>query len=388
MNKSAKVNWFGPSALVLCLSVSAAVLAATKDSGNKSDKLQTMKIQKTPFGKMPDGIAVDLYTLRNSQGTLVKVTTYGAIITEIHTPDRTGKPANIALGFDNLDQYLKGHPYFGAIAGRVANRIAKGKFALDGKEYTLAVNNGPNHLHGGLKGFDKKLWKAEPVQATDGAALKLTCTSPDGEEGYPGHLTVTVVYTLTDKNELKMEYTATTDKATPINLTNHTYFNLAGSGDVLDHELTLNCDRYTPTDETLIPTGETATVKGSGLDFTQPKRIGKDIQQYYPFAKGYDHNFVINGGGKTLTLAARVREPKSGRVMECHTDQPGIQLYTGNHLDGTLNGIGQETYRQHSGFCLETQHYPDSINKANFPSVVLRPGQTYKTTTIYTFSAK
>ncbi len=388
MKKSAKLQWFLHSALFLCLSTSAAVLAATKDSEKKSNKQHAMKIEKTSFGKMADGTPVELYTLRNDRGTLVKIMTYGAIITELHTFDRNGRSANIVLGFDNLDQYLKGHPFFGAIAGRVANRIAKGKFTLDGKEYTLAVNNGPNHLHGGLMGFDKKLWKAESVESSEGPALKLTCTSSDGEEGYPGNLTATVVYTLTSKNELKIDYRATTDKATPINLTNHSYFNLAGSGDVLGHELTLSCDNYTPADATLIPTGEIAMVKGTGLDFTIPKAIGKDIKEYYPFAKGYDHNFVINGGGKSLILAARVREPQSGRVMECYTDQPGVQLYTGNHLDGSLKGVGGMTYTQHSGFCLETQHYPDSINKPNFPSVILRPGQTYKTTTTYRFSAK
>ena len=347
-----------------------------------------MKIEKTPFGKMPDGTPVDLYTLRNKQDMAVKITPYGAIITEINVPDRAGKLGNVVLGFDNLDQYLKGHPFFGAVAGRVANRIAKGKFTLDGKEYTLAVNNGPNHLHGGLKGFDKKLWKAEPMETAEGPALKLTYTSPDGEEGYPGTLNATIVYTLTDKNELKIEYTATTDKATPINLTNHSYFNLAGSGDVLGQELYLNADNYTPADDTLIPTGEIKSVKGTGLDFTKAKPIGKDISQYMAFAKGYDHNFVINGGGKSLVMAARVRDPKTGRVMECSTDQPGVQLYTANHLDGSLTGVGGVRYGQHGAFCLETQHYPDSINKPNFPSAVLRPGQTYKTTTIYKFSAK
>jgi len=360
--------------------------AATK---NEKPEKARMKHEKAQFGKTAEGTPVDLYTLSDGKGTTVKITTYGAIITELIVPDRNGKPGNVVLGFDNLDQYLKGHPFFGAVAGRVANRIAKGKFTLDGKTYTLAVNNGPNHLHGGLKGFDKKVWKADDVRAGDNeASLKLIYTSPDGEEGYPGTLTATVVYTLTDQNELKMEYTATTDKATPVNLTNHSYFNLAGSGDVLGHELTLNCDNYTPADATLIPTGEIASAKGTGLDFTKAKPIGKDIRQYYDFAKGYDHNFVINGGGKSLTLAARVHEPKTGRVMECFTTEPGVQLYTGNHLDGKLTGLGGVTYGQHSGFCLETQHYPDSINKPSFPSVVLRPGQTYKTTTIYRFSTK
>lgn len=376
------------SSLAAILLAACGTLENEKTGNSKTTATSMTTIEKTPFGKLADGTSVELYTLKNKNGVTVKIMTFGGIITEIHTPDRAGKSGNIVLGFDNLDQYVKGHPFFGAIAGRVANRIAKGKFTLDGKEYTLAVNNGPNHLHGGLKGFDKKVWKADVVTTAEGSALALSCTSPDGEEGYPGTLKSMVVYSLSADNELKIAYTATTDKATPINLTNHSYFNLAGGGDVLGHELTLNCDKYTAADATLIPTGELPSVKGSGLDFTKAKPIGRDIKEYYPFAKGYDHNFVINGGGKSMTLAARVYEPKSGRMMECLTTQPGIQLYIGNHLDGSLKGVGGVTCNQHSGFCLETQHYPDSINKPNFPSAVLRPGQTYKTTTVYKFSAK
>jgi aldose 1-epimerase len=332
---------------------------------------------------------VKIYTLSNSKGMTAKITEYGGIITELWVPDRNGKPGDVVLGFDNLDRYLKGHPFFGAIAGRVANRIAKGKFTLDGKEYTLAVNNGPNHLHGGIKGFDKKVWKSRALRGLSReVAVEFTYTSPDGEEGYPGTLTTTVVYTLTDDNELRIDYTATTDKATIVNLTNHSYFNLGESGSVLDHVLMINAERYTAADDTLIPTGELAPVTGTGLDFTQPRRIGEHIADYMTFAKGYDHNFVLNSGGKSLALAARVQEPKSGRVMEVWTTEPGVQLYCGNHLDGSLIGLGGAVYRQHTGFCLETQHFPDSINKPSFPSVVLRQGQTFKSTTALRFAAK
>ncbi len=358
-------------------------------SKNTASTSKTMKLEQNVFGKTPDGTEVKIYTLSNTRGVTAKLTEFGAILTELWVPDRTGKPGNVVLGFDNLDRYVKGHPFFGAVAGRVANRIAKGKFTLDGKEYTLAVNNGPNHLHGGLKGFDKKVWKSRALPATGKeVAVEFTCVSADGEEGYPGTLTTTVVYTLTDDNELRIDYTATTDKATVVNLTNHSYFNLGESGSILDHQLLLNADRYTAADATLIPTGELAPVKGTGLDFTQPHRIGDRIADYMSFAKGYDHNFVINGGGKSLTLAARVQEPKSGRQMEVWTTEPGVQLYCGNHLDGSLTGVAGAVYKQHTGFCLETQHFPDSINHASFPSVVLRPGQTFKSTTAHRFTAK
>lgn len=348
-----------------------------------------MKIDHQVFGKMPDGTEVKIYTLSNSKGTIAKITEYGAILTELWVPDRNGKLGNVVLGFDNLDRYLKGHPFFGATTGRVANRIAKGKFTLEGKEYTLAVNNGPNHLHGGKAGFDKRVWKSRPLRGlAREASVEFTYVSEDLEEGYPGELTTTVVYTLTDDNELRIEYTATTDKTTIVNLTNHSYFNLGESGSILDHVLTINADRYTAADSTLIPTGELAPVKGTGLDFTTPRRIGERIGDYMDFAKGYDHNFVLNSGGKSYSLAARVEEPKSGRVMEVWTIEPGVQLYCGNHLDGSLTGIGGAVYKQHTGFCLETQHFPDSINHPSFPSIVLQRDQKFKSTTAYRFATK
>ena len=345
-----------------------------------------------PFGTLPDGREAYRYTLEVPGGWKATVTDYGAILTSFHVPpkdDAEGMPVDVVLGFDSLAGYLKGHPYFGATCGRYSNRIAAGTFELDGKTYNLAINNGPNHLHGGVKGFDKCLWKSRALPATaNEVAVEFTYVSADGEEGYPGALTTTVVYTLTDDNELRIDYTATTDKATIVNLTNHSYFNLGESGSILDHVLMLNADRYTAADDTLIPTGELAPVKGTGLDFTQPRRIGDRIADYMSFAKGYDHNLVINGGGKALSLAARVQDPKSGRQMEVWTTEPGVQLYCGNHLDGSLTGVGGVNYKQHTGFCLETQHYPDSINKPNFPSVVLRPGQTFKSTTAHRFAAK
>jgi aldose 1-epimerase len=339
--------------------------------------------QKSSFGKLADGTPVDLYTLANAHGLVAKVTNFGAIITELHVPDRAGKLGDIVLGFDNLDQYLKGHPCFGCTVGRVANRIAKGRFTLDGKTYVLAINNGPNHLHGGLKGFDKVVWKAEP-QA--GAAVKFTRISPDGEEGYPGALAVSVTMTLTDANEFRIDYTATTDRTTPVNLTNHSYFNLAGEGDVLGHELMIAADHFTPSDSTLIPTGEIKPVKGTPMDFTKPRPIGSRFSQLRTNPVGYDHNFVLNSGGKSLALAARVYEPKSGRVMEVHTTEPGVQLYTANFLNGSLTGKRGVVYRQHTGFCLETQHFPDSVNQPKFPSIILRPDQTYHQTTTHKFS--
>ncbi len=342
-------------------------------------------VQKTSFGQLPDGATVQLYTLTNANGLVAKITDYGTIITELHVPDRQGKLGDIVHGFDSLAPYLKRHPYFGCTVGRVANRIAKARFTLDGKTYSLAVNNGPNSLHGGLKGFDKAVWKAEPLP---GAAVRFTYTSPDGEEGYPGKLDVTVVMTLTDANELRLDYTAVTDKPTPVNLTNHSYFNLAGAGDVLGYELTLAADHYTPSDAESIPTGEIKPVKGTPMDFTTPHLIGSRFSQLTSKPVGYDNNFVLNSGGKALAFAARVCEPKTGRVMEVHTTTPGIQLYTANYLNGSLTGKGGVIYLQHSGLCLETQGFPNAVNEPKFPSVILRPGETYRQTTIYKFTTK
>ena len=339
-------------------------------------------IRKSGFGSVPGGPAVDLFTLENAHGLIAKVTNFGAIITELHVPDRQGQLADVVLGFDNLGQYVQKHPYLGATVGRFANRIAKGRFTLDGKTYTLAINNPPNALHGGLQGFDKKVWNAEP-QA--GAAVKFAYTSPDGEEGYPGTLTVSVTMSLTDANELRIDYMATTDKATPINLTNHSYFNLAGEGDVLGHELMLAADYYTPKDATHIPTGEIKSVKGTPYDFTKPQPVGARFSQIPDRPVGYDHNFVLNKSEGALALAARVYEPRSGRVMEALTSEPGIQLYTANYFDGSLTGKRGIVYQQHAALCLEAQHFPDSVNQPKFPSVILRPGQTYKQTTIYKF---
>jgi aldose 1-epimerase len=367
------------------LLASACFLTSPAAAAEKTDA----HVVKKAFGKTTDGTAVDLYVLTNARGTTAKIMTYGATITELHVPDRGGQLDDVVLGFDELEGYLKGHPFFGCVAGRVANRIAKGRFMLDGKLYKLAINNEPNTLHGGLKGFDKKVWKAESARPADGVAVQLSYLSPDGEEGYPGNLAATITYTLTNQNELKIDYTATTDKATLVNLTNHSYFNLAGakSGTVLDQLLMLAADNYTPTDATLIPTGEIKSVKGTPLDFTTPTAIGTRIAELKA-THGYDHNFVLKSGGKQLALAARAQDPKSGRVMETFTTQPGVQLYTANGLDGRLKGKGGVAYGRHAGFCLETQHYPDSVNHPEFPSVILRPGQTYAQTTIYKFSAK
>ncbi|HXT12552.1 MAG TPA: aldose epimerase family protein [Candidatus Angelobacter sp.] len=343
------------------------------------------KISKSNFGHLPDGTPVEQYTLTNSQGAFCKIITLGGVITELQVPERNGKLGDVVVGFDNLEQYLGPHPYFGAICGRYSNRIAKGKFTLEGKAYSLAINNGPNHLHGGLKGFDKVAWKATPGESKDGATLKLTYTSADGEEGYPGNLKVAVTYTWTEKNELRIDYEAVTDKTTPINLTNHSYFNLAGGGDALGHELTLMAASFTPTDDTLIPTGEIKSVKDTPFDFMVKKTIGKDMEKLTALPhRGYDHNFVLDNYGKGLALAGQVREPKSGRVMEVMTDQPGVQLYTANYLEDTRCKEGR-VFGRNGAFCLETQHFPDSVNHSNFPSTILRPGETYRTTTIYRF---
>jgi aldose 1-epimerase len=344
-------------------------------------------VQKNDFGKTAEEVQVDAFVLTNRQGMQAKIITYGAILTELHVPDPNGKCVDVVLGFDNLAAYLKGHPHFGAVVGRVANRIAKGRFTLDGKEYKLAINNGPNSIHGGIKGFDKKIWQAGSIQNEDQVGVTLFYRSADGEEGYPGNLDTVVTYWLTNENELQIDYVATSDKPTPVNLTNHSYFNLrgAGSGDVLAYELTLMADEYTPVDETFIPTGESKSVRGTPLDFTKPTTIGARINEL-PVTKGYDHNFILRGQEGTLRLAARVREPGSGRVMEMLTTEPCVQLYTANGLDGKLKGKGGAAYPQHGALCLEAQHAPDSVNQPNFPSIILEPGQTYRQTTVYKFS--
>ena len=350
-------------------------------------------LAKAPFGKTAEGTAVDLYTLTNAHGLEAKITNYGGIVVSLKVPDRHGRLDDVVLGFDQLDDYLKGHPYFGALVGRYGNRIAKGKFTLNGKTYTLATNNGPNALHGGLKGFDKGVWQAKEAEGKDGPALELTYASKDGEEGYPGNLTVKVVYTLTNKDELRVDYAATTDQDTVVNLTQHSYFNLAGAGsqDILEHRMMLNAEKFTPVDSTLIPTGELRGVKGTPFDFTSPTAIGARISQdeeQIRFGKGYDHNFVLKGGGGSLELAARVTEPTTGRILEAYTTEPGVQFYAGNFLDGTNIGKGGKVYKFRYGFCLEAQHFPDSPNQPAFPSTVLKPGQKYQQTTVYRFSAK
>ncbi len=349
-------------------------------------------IESQPFGTTAAGIAVEEYTLTNSSGMEVKIITYGGAITSIRVPDRYGVMTNVVLGFDNLADYETRSPYFGNITGRYANRIANATFTLDGTVYTLAANNGPNSLHGGINGFDNQVWTAEEIEGDGEVGLSLSYLSPDGEEGYPGNLSVTVVYTLTDANELRIDYEATTDAPTVLNLTNHSYFNLAGNGagTIYDHIIMINADAYTPVDETLIPTGEIAPVDETPFDLRIPVRIGAGIRSNHPqmvIGRGYDHNFVLNrSDDSTLELAARVYEPNSGRIMEVWTTEPGIQFYTGNFLDGTLVGSSDVMYRQGDAFALETQHYPDSPNQPDFPSTELRPGDTFQSTTIYSFT--
>ncbi|HLK69962.1 MAG TPA: aldose epimerase family protein [Bryobacteraceae bacterium] len=348
------------------------------------------KISHADFGKMPDGTAIQIYTLTNTHGLEARIITYGGAVVSLKTPDKTGAMGDIVQGFDSLPGYLQNEPYFGALIGRYGNRIGNAKFTLDGKEYTLPKNDGANTLHGGEKGFDKRVWTGRELP--DGG-LELTYLSKDGEEGFPGNLKATVVYHLNDANELTIDYTATTDKDTVVNLTNHSYFNLkgAGNGDILGHLMMLMADRFTPVDAGLIPTGELRSVAGTPFDFRQPTAIGSRIEQndeQLKLGKGYDHNWVLNRSGNGTRLAARVEEPTTGRVMEVLTTEPAIQFYTGNFLDGTLKGKDGKMYGHRAAFCLETQHYPDSPNKPKFPSTELKPGKTYRTTTIYRFSTK
>ncbi|HTJ22888.1 MAG TPA: aldose epimerase family protein [Gemmatimonadaceae bacterium] len=346
-------------------------------------------VTKSLFGTLADNTPVDLYTLRNKSGIEARVITYGGVIVSLATPDRDGKLDDIVLGFDSLPPYVKDSPYFGAIVGRYANRIAKGRFTLDGKTYQLPVNNAPNSLHGGDRGFDKVVWDATPFDSAGGVGVVLSHVSPDGDQGYPGAVRVQVTYTLTDSNQLAVAYHATTDKATPINLSQHTYFNLTGARrDVLDHVLTLNADRYTPVDSTLIPLGELVSVAGTPFDFRTPTAIGARINandEQLRRGRGYDHNFVLIPAASGLTHAAHVLEPTSGRTLDVYTDQPGVQFYTGNFLDGTLHGKQGRVYGHRYALCLETQHFPDSPNEPSFPSTILRPGQEFSSRTVFAF---
>ena len=360
---------------IVCISVFAGLPSQAQTGAARVSRME--------FGKLPDGRSVDRLTLTNASGMQVQAITYGAIITSIRVPDRNGKLDDVVLGYDALDPYVRNPSYFGAIVGRYANRIANGKFTLDGKEYSLATNNRPNHLHGGTKGFDKQVWDAK----IDGSTVRFTYRSVDGEEGYPGTVNTTVSYTLTDKNELIVEYQANADKATPFNLSQHSYFNLTGaSRDVLDHEVTIFADRYTPTDATMIPTGELASVGDTPFDFRKPTKIGARINDGNTQLRqggGYDHNYVVNRQGAGLVPVARVVEPASGRVLEVSTTEPGVQFYTANTLN--VVGKGGRTYQKFFAFCLETQHYPDSPNKPQFPSSILRPGTDFSSRTVYTF---
>lgn len=381
--------------------VAAASLTVVAGCGGKSAPrapagemmATTASVTRAPFGVTPGGDSVDLFTLTNPHGMEVRVMTYGGIIVSIKVPDRTGAFDDVVLGYDSLAGYLRSSPYFGAIVGRYGNRIAHGTFTIDGESYHLDKNNGPNALHGGVKGFDKVVWRAESIKHDSTVGVLLTHTSPDGDQGYPGTVQARVSYALTPDNKLIVSYHATTDKATPINLTQHSYFNLAGAGkgDILGHVMMINADRYTPVDSTLIPTGELAPVAGTPFDFRTPTAIGARIGQADQQLKnggGYDHNFVLNRNGDTLSLAARVLEPTTGRVLTVTTTQPGVQFYTGNFLDGTITGKGGHVYQRRYGFCLETQHFPDSPNHPTFPTTILRPGQEYQSQTVFRFSAQ
>ena len=369
----------------------AMAMVAVVVLGTSMTLARARGVTKQTWGKTAAGEAVDLYTLTNAIGASVQIATLGGTVVSVMVPDKAGALGNVVLGFDSLDGYFGPHPFFGVLVGRYGNRIGHARFTLDGKTYTLAKNNGENSLHGGLKGFDKYVWKTREVTSPDGLAVELTHVSADGDEGFPGALSATVRYTWTDANGLRIDYTATTDKPTVLNLTNHSYFNLSAGAvaTVLDHTLQLAADKFTPVDKGLIPTGELRPVAGTPFDFTKARRIGelidKDDEQI-KFGGGYDHNFVFGGPANgSIRPAGRVTEPTSGRIMDVSTTEPGVQFYTGNFLDGSIKGRGGKPYVKRSGLCLETQHYPDSPNKPDFPSVVLRPGQTYKTSTQYTF---
>ena len=374
----------------LFLMISCSPQSEKNSQQSNAEKTPAKGVSVEAFGELGDGTPVSLFTITNSKGLVMKVMNYGGIIVSLEVPDRNGKLVDVVLGYDSLQAYEKRNPFFGSLVGRYGNRIAKGKFVLEGKEYDLVKNNNANHLHGGTKGFDKVVWKIEEVPSNEGAAIKLSYLSKDMEEGYPGNLDVAVTYTLKDDNSLKLDYKATTDKTTIVNLTQHAYFNFSGGkNDILSHEISLNADRFLPVDQGLIPTGELRPVENTPLDFRTPVRIGERINDTYDqiqIGKGYDHCWVLNGEG--LKVAAEVFDPSSGIEMTVRTTEPGVQFYTGNFLDGSLTGKNNVVYKQRTGFCLETQHFPDSPNKSQFPSVVLKPGETYSTQTIYQFSVR
>ena len=370
----------------------AAVGSACFAAGAASTEAPKPGIVRKAFGRV-EGRPVDLFLLTNSRGMRAAITNYGGIVVELWVPDRQGRLADVVLGYPAVEEYVKASPYFGAIIGRYGNRIGKARFTLGGKEYRLAANDHGNHLHGGIKGFDKVIWQAQPAETPHGPQLTLSYLSRDGEEGYPGNLEATVTYRVTADNALEIEYRATADKPTPVNLTNHSYFNLRGQGegDILGHHLMLCADRFTPVDAELIPTGELRSVEGTPFDFRTPVAIGKRIDQpdeQLRFGRGYDHNFVLNKKPGEMSLAARVVEPSTGRVMDVLTTEPGIQFYSGNFLDGTNVGKGGKVYRHRYGFCLETQHFPDSPNKPHFPATILEPGKEYRSRTVYRFSTR
>ena len=368
----------------------AEISVTVNDSDGSSSVKRTshaLQTEKRVFGHLPGGAEILEYTVRNKAGIVAKLINYGATLKNLLVTGREGKAADVVLGFDDLRGYVGDHPFFGGTIGRFANRIAQGRFSLNGDCFQLAINDPPNSLHGGKEGFHRKVWNATAVDDGQGASVRFAYTSEDGEENYPGTVTATLTYTLTDENELKLEYTAETDKATPLNLTNHSYFNLAGAGDILDHILFLNADSYTPVDGKLIPTGEIRSVGNSPLDFSKPAAIGARIGELREIG-GYDHNFVLNGKNGDLRLAARLTEPYSGRQMEVWTSEPGIQFYSGVQLDGSVIGKGGMACNKYSGLCLETQHFPDSPNHANFPTAILQPGTKFRSVTIYKFSAK
>ncbi|HWX22197.1 MAG TPA: aldose epimerase family protein [Candidatus Binatia bacterium] len=387
---SAPANSFNPVNFLpwLCLLLSLALAWLT---GCASSHPAVGGVSRQPFGKTSDGTPIDIFTLHNASGAEARICNYGGLVVSLKVPDRNGQPGDVVLGYDKLNDYIKNSPFFGALIGRYGNRIARGKFTLDGQQYTLATNNYPNALHGGNKGFDKVVWepKVTTFASAEGPSLELRYLSKDGEEGYPGNLSVRVVYTLTEENALRVDYTATTDKDTVVNLTQHSYFNLAGKGDILGHVVMIPADKFTPVDSTLIPTGELRPVDGTPFDFRSPTAIGARINQpdeQLKFGNGYDHNWVFNKNVGDLTLMARVSEPTTGRVMEVWSTEPGLQFYSGNFLDGTIKGKRGVVYQFRNGFCMEPQHFPDSPNHPEFPSVVLKPGLTYHNTIIYKFS--